>query len=134
SSADLELCFCTLPHDFVMPISRRTTIRSAVFSTTPLRTPEQYLSCAPHASTLPPMEHVIFPVLSRWSSSSFYSYIISLSVLALMLQYLSIYKTVWWSANSEIDYPLDFRLIDFFLFGHCVNMLVAPRSYLLFIQ
>ncbi|TGZ72473.1 hypothetical protein CRM22_002063 [Opisthorchis felineus] len=61
-------------------------------------------------------------------------FILLLSFWATVVQYLNIYKTVWWIPNVTSDFAIDLRSIDCFLVLHVFTMLITPHLYCLLLQ
>ncbi|VDP03488.1 unnamed protein product [Soboliphyme baturini] len=55
------------------------------------------------------------------------------SVLVLFLQYLNLYKTMWWLPNSHTHYALKFHLIDLYVLS-CVGLILGRRVILCFLN
>lgn len=89
----------------------------------------------PPAATVPPPRtsgvtlsvHPIWPDIQFTQGELFFECTLFLySVLALFLQYLNIYKTLWWLPKSYWHYSLKFHLINPY-FLSCVGLLLGWR-------
>uniref|UniRef100_A0A0R3RU69 Gustatory receptor n=1 Tax=Elaeophora elaphi TaxID=1147741 RepID=A0A0R3RU69_9BILA len=71
--------------------------------------------------------HPIWPEMPQGQSELFFECTLFLySVLALFLQYLNLYKTMWWLPKSYWHYSLKFHLINPYLLS-CVGLLLGVR-------
>uniref|UniRef100_A0A914V2U9 Transmembrane protein 39A n=1 Tax=Plectus sambesii TaxID=2011161 RepID=A0A914V2U9_9BILA len=96
----------------------------------PLRTGanqvEQSFSGA-EISGLSLVNHPAWPDLPQGQGELFFECVLFLySVLALFLQYLNLYKTLWWLPNSHWHYSIKVHLIDPHLLS-CVGLLLGLR-------
>ncbi|VDP81646.1 unnamed protein product [Echinostoma caproni] len=75
------------------------------------------------------IRHVMFPSLS--GSSPLITSILhcALFLLSVMVQYLNLYKTVWWIPESPFQYAVNFRAIDYRVFAHIILMGLTPSLY-----
>ncbi|CAK9298756.1 unnamed protein product [Gordionus sp. m RMFG-2023] len=48
------------------------------------------------------------------------------SILSLILQYIQIYKTIWWLPQSHTPYALNFYLMDLYLMVYVIIILIKP--------
>ncbi|KAA3681137.1 uncharacterized protein DEA37_0007318, partial [Paragonimus westermani] len=80
------------------------------------------------------IKHVTFPAFPSFSFTLFSWFLIVLSTVAIVIQYLNVYKTVWWIPNTSSPYGIDFDLIDPYLLTHCLLMLLIPRLYVMVVQ
>ncbi|KAF7255623.1 hypothetical protein EG68_07823 [Paragonimus skrjabini miyazakii] len=79
------------------------------------------------------IKHVTFPAFPNFSLTLFSCFLIVLSTVAIIIQYLNVYKTVWWIPNTLSPYGIDFDLIDPYLLIHCLLMLLIPRLYVMMV-
>ncbi|VDO27973.1 unnamed protein product [Brugia timori] len=71
--------------------------------------------------------HPIWPEMPQGQGELFFECTLFLySVLALFLQYLNLYKTMWWLPKSYWHYSLKFHLINPYLLS-CVGLLLGVR-------
>ncbi|EJD74142.1 transmembrane protein 39b [Loa loa] len=71
--------------------------------------------------------HPIWPEMPQGQGELFFECTLFLySVLALFLQYLNLYKTMWWLPKSYWHYSLKFHLINPYLLS-CVGLLLGIR-------
>ncbi|VDN56587.1 unnamed protein product [Dracunculus medinensis] len=71
--------------------------------------------------------HPIWPEMPQGQGELFFECTLFLySVLALFLQYLNLYKTLWWLPKSYWHYSLKFHLINPYLLS-CVGLLLGLR-------
>ncbi|BFZ09234.1 hypothetical protein BsWGS_12273 [Bradybaena similaris] len=54
-------------------------------------------------------------------------------IIMMCLQYINLYKTVWWLPQSHAQYALNFYLIDFYLVGF-ISLILAIRFLICFVQ
>ncbi|CAG0887551.1 unnamed protein product [Cyprideis torosa] len=74
-------------------------------------------------SSIPCPKHVPIPHISQDSTLIFEGNMFLFTVLALALQYLHLYRTVWWLPHSYNQYAVNFYLIDPYLVGFLVCLL-----------
>ncbi|MFH4974717.1 hypothetical protein AB6A40_001426 [Gnathostoma spinigerum] len=71
--------------------------------------------------------HPIWPEMPQGQGELFFECTLFLySVLALFLQYLNLYKTLWWLPKSYWHYSMKFHLINPYLLS-CVGLLLGAR-------
>ncbi|VBB33651.1 unnamed protein product, partial [Acanthocheilonema viteae] len=71
--------------------------------------------------------HPVWPEMPQGQGELFFECTLFLySVLALFLQYLNLYKTMWWLPKSYWHYSLKFHLINPYLLS-CVGLLLGVR-------
>ncbi|KAF6778303.1 hypothetical protein AHF37_02062 [Paragonimus kellicotti] len=121
-----------------MPTGRRAPGRPpASPNATPTGT---NLKSADHPAAVTPtqsfvvVKHVTFPAFPNFSLTLFSWFLIVLSTVAIVIQYLNVYKTVWWIPNTLSPYGIDFDLVDPYLLIHCLLMLLIPRLYVMMVQ
>ena len=68
-------------------------------------------------------KHVPIPSIAHDSTLMFEFYMFGFTVLALALQYLHLYRTVWWLPNSYNNQTVNFYLIDPYLVGLLICLL-----------
>ncbi|VDM91645.1 unnamed protein product [Litomosoides sigmodontis] len=74
-----------------------------------------------------PQIHPVWPEMPQGQGELFFECTLFLySVLALFLQYLNLYKTMWWLPKSYWHYSLKFHLINPYLLS-CVGLLLGIR-------
>ncbi|CAH8589750.1 unnamed protein product [Heterobilharzia americana] len=82
----------------------------------------------------PIIKHCTFPVVPKFSSLSFLLLSLILCVISTIIQYVNLYKTVWWLPNSSIEYAIEFDLIDYHGLAHILFMLCTPYLYFMLIK
>ncbi|CAG9538327.1 unnamed protein product [Cercopithifilaria johnstoni] len=71
--------------------------------------------------------HPVWPEMPQGQGELFFECTLFLySVLALFLQYLNLYKTMWWLPKSYWHYSLKFHLINPYLLS-CIGLLLGVR-------
>ncbi|KAF8571906.1 hypothetical protein P879_03361 [Paragonimus westermani] len=121
-----------------MPIGRRASGRppaspNATSSGTTLKSADHPTGVT-SAQSCVIIKHVTFPAFPSFSVTLFSWLLIVLSTVAIVIQYLNVYKTVWWIPNASSPYGIDFDLIDPYLLTHCLLMLLIPRLYVMMVQ
>ncbi|XP_052831673.1 transmembrane protein 39A-A isoform X2 [Octopus bimaculoides] len=81
--------------------------------------------------TLP--RHGYLPDIPRENNLLFEFLLYMLGVLILFLQYVNLYKTVWWLPHSHANYALNFYLIDPYLVSFLL-LLMSRRLVWCFVQ
>lgn len=72
-------------------------------------------------------QHPTLPDLPRGQGELFFECTLFLySVLALFLQYLNLYKTMWWLPNSHTHYAVKFHIIDPYILS-CVGLILGRK-------
>merc|ERR1711976_294969 len=64
------------------------------------------------------------PMISHDGPIVFEAFIFIYCMMALLLQYLHLYKSVWWLPHSYNSYAMNFYLIDTQLMSFCLLVLV----------
>lgn len=68
-------------------------------------------------------KHAHMPDIPRDTNISFEGLLYVFGVIVMCLQYINLYKTVWWLPHSHANYALNFYLIDPYLAGFlCILM------------
>ncbi|VUZ41548.1 unnamed protein product, partial [Hymenolepis diminuta] len=75
------------------------------------------------------IRHISFPHIPIQGAFSFHITKLIFSVVALSLQFLNIYRTVWWLGRPGVKYPIDIDNIDFNLVYYILLMLVISPLY-----
>ncbi|XP_012255913.2 transmembrane protein 39A isoform X2 [Athalia rosae] len=76
-------------------------------------------------------KHVPIPVVPIDGQLSFEALSLGISTVAVGLQLLNLYRTVWWLPQSYNEYTMNFYLIDPYLLGFIGTMLVRRLVYAL---
>ncbi|THD24171.1 hypothetical protein D915_005102 [Fasciola hepatica] len=58
----------------------------------------------------------------------------ALVILSVLVQYLNLYKTVWWIPDSPFNYAIDFEAIDYYVMAHIILMGLTPSLYRIFLS
>ncbi|KRY47956.1 Transmembrane protein 39A [Trichinella britovi] len=79
-------------------------------------------------------QHPVFPDISMVQGELFFECTLFLySVLVLFLQYLNLYKSLWWLPNSYTQHALKFHLIDLYVLS-CVGLILGRRVIWCFLK
>ncbi|KAA0193953.1 hypothetical protein FBUS_08786 [Fasciolopsis buskii] len=116
-----------------MPIGRRFTTKpssQSVSGTCQNTTSANYSVGNSNASVI---SHVLFPSLPGSSGVLTLLLHCALFLLAVMVQYLNLYKTVWWIPDSPFNYAIDFAAIDYYVLTHIIIMGLTPSLYRIFL-
>ncbi|KAH9278108.1 Transmembrane protein 39A [Echinococcus granulosus] len=76
-----------------------------------------------------PIRHILFPPIPVCGAMNFHLTKFAFSVVAVTLQYLNMYRTVWWLSRPWIKYPVDIDSIDYYLLSYILLMFVIPPAY-----
>lgn len=87
----------------------------------------------PLASMVVIPKHSCLPDIPTDGNLYFESMLFVFGFIAMCLQYINLYKTVWWLPQSHAQYALNFYLIDFYLVG-LITIVLATRYLIYFIQ
>ncbi|CAL8103779.1 unnamed protein product [Calicophoron daubneyi] len=108
-----------------MAIGRRSGGRLTTAATTS-KTQEAPTLVVPDC---PPVKHTTFPVIPYPSNILLCVFYIGLCFVATFIQYLNLYKTVWWIPNSPHSYAIDFDAIDYNVVLHILILGSTPYMY-----
>ncbi|XP_005090602.1 transmembrane protein 39A isoform X2 [Aplysia californica] len=87
----------------------------------------------PLASMVVLPKHSYLPDIPMDSNLYFECMLFVFGIIMMCLQYINLYKTVWWLPQSHAQYALNFYLIDFYLVGF-ISILLATRFLVYFVQ
>ncbi|CDW56560.1 Transmembrane protein 39A [Trichuris trichiura] len=80
------------------------------------------------------VQHPVFPDIPMVQGELFFECTLFLySVLVLFLQYLNLYKTLWWLPNSYTHHALKFHMIDLYVLS-CVGLILGRRVIWCFLK
>ncbi|KHJ47505.1 hypothetical protein D918_02365 [Trichuris suis] len=80
------------------------------------------------------LQHPVFPDIPMVQGELFFECTLFLySVLVLFLQYLNLYKTLWWLPNSYTHHALKFHMIDLYVLS-CVGLILGRRVIWCFLK
>lgn len=94
---------------------------------------EERENVIPIASMVTLPKHGFLPDIPRESNLLFEFLLYMLGVIILLLQYVNLYKTVWWLPHSHANYALNFYLIDPYLVSFLM-LLMSRRLVWCFVQ
>ncbi|XP_054270905.1 transmembrane protein 39A [Macrosteles quadrilineatus] len=120
-----------------MPGGRRNLSRSGsgrppqpIFSTTDdLSKSKLGLQCEGVSSKVVSPKHIPLPVLPQDSGLMFEVIMCSYTAMATFLQFLHLYRSVWWLPQSYTRYSMNFYLIDPYLVGFIGTILSRRLLY-----
>jgi len=87
----------------------------------------------PLASMVVLPKHSYLPEIPTDSNLYFECMLFVFGFFMMCLQYINLYKTVWWLPQSHAQYALNFYLIDFYLVG-LISILLSLRFLIYFMQ
>ncbi|VDO00501.1 unnamed protein product [Rodentolepis nana] len=75
------------------------------------------------------IHHISFPHIPIQGTFGFHVTRLIFSIITLCLQFLNIYRTVWWLGRPGVKYPIDIDNIDFHLVYYILLMLLISPFY-----
>lgn len=128
------------PHSLIMPAGRRLLSRIQTNSTYQPGTHklqgighQEDVSMVPLATMAVLPKHCHIPFIPYDSNISFEIMYYIFGLIVMCLQYINLYKTVWWLPHSHANYALNFYLIDPYLVAF-LCILMSRRLVWCFIQ
>ncbi|KAM7534796.1 hypothetical protein Aperf_G00000115251 [Anoplocephala perfoliata] len=83
----------------------------------------------PEKNSVEQIRHILFPNIPVHGIVDFHATKLIFSLIALALQHLNIYRTVWWLGRPWVKYTIDIDSIDFYLVSYILLMLIISPIY-----
>ncbi|VDN34391.1 unnamed protein product [Dibothriocephalus latus] len=90
--------------------------------------PEHCLLSA-EAKQLDPVRHITIPPVPYTGCINFHFFRLTFCLVAMLLQYLNLYRTVWWLPKLKARFILDLEAIDKNLVAHVLLLLIVSPLF-----